>query len=76
MFFRPIPFLSPFLLLFLAIFSPSYSWADEPDSQFYLDKANVYLKEGKVNDALNYLKEAVERNPQQSWKDLRTKMSL
>ncbi len=63
MFFRPIPFLSPFLFLFLAIFSPSCSWADEPDSQFYLDKANVYLKEGKVNDALNYLKEAVERNP-------------
>ena len=36
---------------------------EQKDSQFYLDKANLYIKEGRSEMAIQYLQEAVEKDP-------------
>lgn len=46
-------------LLFLMVL-PAFA---AKDSRYYLDKGNVYLKEGRVESALKYFQEAVELDP-------------
>ncbi len=53
-----------FLLVLGSLMVPVGLFADNsPDAQFYLDKGNLYVKEGKPSTAMQYYKEAVERNP-------------
>jgi tetratricopeptide (TPR) repeat protein len=52
-------------LLALGSVAPSFLLADDssPDHQYYLDKGNLYVKEGKSQTAIKYYQEAIERNP-------------
>ena len=50
--------------LALSLFLPTPAlFAQVKDSQFFLDKANLYLREGKTETAIEYFKEALEQDP-------------
>lgn len=53
-----------FMLVLGSLMVPTLLLADtSPDAQFYLDKGNLYVQEGKPGTAMQYYKEAVERDP-------------
>ena len=60
MFFSEKIFLCAALLSFFPL---NALWADQEQSQYFLDKGNIYKNEKKMETAIEYYKESIEQNP-------------